>query len=229
VYDYMSKGSLENHLFPVHGGEPVLDWMSRYRIAKEVAQGLDPLHVSNAHHGSISVSSIMLDHDYTARLDDHFYYRPNTSSGRAISTTTESDDASLDLEADIADLGAVFLELVCGRRRTDTEFSGGSGKMTTTTLVDWVWALYGEAYREPDDGASAGKIQRRVNEERLFGAVDRRLSGEIIKAQASKLLILGLACSHPDAKLRPKIRDVRLVLLDKNPVPQLPLSKPTCT
>lgn len=145
VYDYMPNGSLGNRLFPVNGVTD-LDWLARYRIAKEVAQGLDPLHVSNTPHGSISVSSIMLDRDYNARLDDHFYYRPDMSSrSRAIATVAESDAS---FEADIADLGAVFLELVCGRRRTDTVCSENG---TTTTLVDWVWALYGEAYKEPDD------------------------------------------------------------------------------
>ncbi|XP_062203497.1 L-type lectin-domain containing receptor kinase VIII.2-like [Phragmites australis] len=203
VFDYMSNGNLEQHLFPKAGGPPGLCWQHRYGIVKHVAQGIYPLHVSNVTHGghgSISASSIMLDPYYTAYIDDHFKFWPDQSSSASIQ---EEGDAAL--QADIADFGAVVLEVVCGRRRDAAVVVGNA----TAPLVDWVWTLHGEG--------------------NLLHAVEQNvaLDDGFNRRQASKLLLLGLACSHPDPKLRPSIHDVRMVLLDMKPMPEVPLSKPT--
>ncbi|KAL6623294.1 hypothetical protein ACP70R_033173 [Stipagrostis hirtigluma subsp. patula] len=184
VYDYIPNGSLEKHLFPDAGG-PVLDWGLRYGIVKDIAQGLDQLYVSNTCHRSITTSSIMLDNDYTARIDDHFDYRPDVTGGGGGGASAPADDS--------LDLGALILEIVCGRRRTAAAVGNA-----TMPLVDC------------------------GGEERLIHAVDPRLQGEINRAQASKLLLLGLACSHPDPTLRMNISDARRILLDLKRMPQLP-------
>ncbi|CAN6343081.1 unnamed protein product [Urochloa humidicola] len=58
VYDYMTNGSLEQHLFPeANNRGSSLSWSLRYSIVMDVAQGLYQLHVTNTPHGSIGASS----------------------------------------------------------------------------------------------------------------------------------------------------------------------------
>ncbi|KAG2629656.1 probable L-type lectin-domain containing receptor kinase I.6 [Panicum virgatum] len=207
VYDYMTNGSLEQHLFPEANRGSTLSWSLRHSIVKDVAQGLYQLHVTGAPHGSIGASSIMLDHDSTAHLDDHFGYRPEriASGGGGDASALADRDAAL--QEDIADLGALVMELVSGRRRHSTAVVVGNAT-TTMPLDHWVRTLHGEGC--------------------LLDAVDPALEGEFNQAQASKLLHLGLVCrQQPDPPQRPSIHDVRMVLLDMKPMPEvLSLSKP---
>ncbi|CAN6338449.1 unnamed protein product [Urochloa humidicola] len=193
VYDYMTNGSLEQHLFPdANNRGSSLSWSLRYNIIMDVAQGLSQLHMTNTPHGSIRASRIMLDHDSTAHLDDHFGYRPEE---RSSSNSSAGSDATL--QADIADLGAVVLELVSGRRH-GSPVVVGNNNATAMPLDSWVRTLHG-------DGC-------------LLHAVDTALEDEFNQAQASKLLLLGLDCRNPDPKLRPRIHDVRMEL-DMKPTP----------
>jgi len=54
--------------------------------------------------------------------------------------------------------------------------------------VEWVWSLHGEA--------------------RLLEAMDPRLGGEFDEDEARRALLVGLACSSPEAALRPRMRGV---------------------
>ncbi|CAL4906350.1 unnamed protein product [Urochloa decumbens] len=198
VYDYMTNGSLEQHLFPEANNNrsgSSLSWSLRHSIVLDVAQGLYQLHVTNTAHGSIRASSVMLDHDSTAHLDDHFGYRPDRGEATQQQLRAASDAA---LQEDIADLGALVLELVSGRRHSAAVMAGNNNA-TATPFDTWVRTLHG-------DGC-------------LLRAVDAALEDEFNQAQASKLLLLGLDCRHPDPKLRPRIHNVRMLLLDMKPMP----------
>ncbi|PWA91668.1 Protein kinase, ATP binding site-containing protein [Artemisia annua] len=70
VYEFMFRGSLENHLF--RRASTTLPWRKRMMIAYGAAKGLAFLH--NAEHPVIyrdfKTSNILLDSDYTAKLSD---------------------------------------------------------------------------------------------------------------------------------------------------------------
>ncbi|KAJ9542014.1 hypothetical protein OSB04_028520 [Centaurea solstitialis] len=68
VYEYMEKGSLENHLFRI--GKKVLPWDTRIKIAIEAAQGLVFLHATGmiTIYKDIISSDILLDKDFNAKL-----------------------------------------------------------------------------------------------------------------------------------------------------------------
>eukprot|EP00252_Welwitschia_mirabilis_P013728 TRINITY_DN3023_c0_g1_i1.p1 TRINITY_DN3023_c0_g1~~TRINITY_DN3023_c0_g1_i1.p1 ORF type:complete len:151 (+),score=6.14 TRINITY_DN3023_c0_g1_i1:44-454(+) len=75
------------------------------------------------------------------------------------------------------------------------------------SLVDTVWKLHGD--------------------DKIVEAADPRLHGEYSEEEMRRVLILGLACSHPDPQLRPKIRQVLQMLIDpKEPIISLPASRP---
>ncbi|KAK4780955.1 hypothetical protein SAY87_017061 [Trapa incisa] len=74
-------------------------------------------------------------------------------------------------------------------------------------LVDWVWYLH-------RDG-------------RLLEAVDRRLGGDYNAEEAGRLLLLGLACSHPTASERPKTPAVVQILAGSAQPPVVPFFRPS--
>ncbi|XP_057832261.2 L-type lectin-domain containing receptor kinase IX.1-like [Cryptomeria japonica] len=72
VYEYMSNGSLDKHLF-IKGDSPPLHWSRRYQIALEIACGLLYLHEEWDHcivHRDVKSSNVMLDNNFNAKLGD---------------------------------------------------------------------------------------------------------------------------------------------------------------
>ncbi|KAK4411624.1 putative L-type lectin-domain containing receptor kinase S.5 [Sesamum angolense] len=101
--------------------------------------------------------------------------------------------------SDVYAFGAVLLEVVCGQR-PGTKIAGFQ------FLVDWVWLLH-------RDG-------------KLLEAVDPRLGDDYIAEEAERLLLLGLACSHPNAIERPKTQAILQVISGTMSVPVVPPFRP---
>ncbi|OEL37427.1 putative L-type lectin-domain containing receptor kinase S.7 [Dichanthelium oligosanthes] len=215
VYDYMPNGSLDRHLF---GGKdaPSLDWKQRYNVVAGVASALNYLHHEfdqTVIHRDIKPSNIMLDSSFHARLGDFGLARA-LESDKTSYTDKIGVPGTLGYiapecfhtgratrESDVFGFGAVILEIVCGRRISCSNPAGCS------QLLEAVWRLHG-----------AGRV---------LEAVDPRLGGEYDDEDAERLLLLGLACSHPNPRQRPKASAI-LQNLQTRSVPPLPVpaSKP---
>nr|GMD33293.1 L-type lectin-domain containing receptor kinase VIII.1-like [Ipomoea batatas] len=98
-------------------------------------------------------------------------------------------------KSDVYSFGAVSLEVASGRKPI-----GGNGN-----LVEWVWGLHSEG--------------------RLLGAADSRLNGEYDEGEMTRVLMVGLACSHPDPMARPTMRGVVQMLVGETEVSLLPRAK----
>ncbi|RRT32857.1 hypothetical protein B296_00050070 [Ensete ventricosum] len=207
VYDYMPNGSLDQHL---HGGRdrPLLSWDRRYNIIAGVASALHYLHDEydqRVVHRDLKTSNVMVDAGFNARLGDF-------GLARALDTDKTSY-AEIELggvpgtlgyiapecfhtgkatrQSDVFGFGAVVLEVVCGRRpRCDVPGA--------QFLADWVWKLHGE--------------------DRILDAVDQRLAGGFDQGDGKRLLLLGLACSHPLPAERPKT-DAIVQILSRSVAP----------
>ncbi|XP_010055632.2 oxalate--CoA ligase [Eucalyptus grandis] len=194
VYKFMSNGSLEDHLF---NGGTLLNWESRYRIAKGLALALYYLHEQCDQyviHRDIKSSNVMLDEKFNAKLGDFGLARlvdhargPITTQligtwGYAAPEYCVTGRASK--ETDVYSFGVVLLEIGSGRRVIDSELGPG--------LAQWLWMQYG-----PD---------------KLAHAVDSRLGKDFDKKQAEALMMVGLWCAHSTATSRPSIEDAMAVL-----------------
>ncbi|KAF8026310.1 hypothetical protein BT93_F2947 [Corymbia citriodora subsp. variegata] len=94
VYEYMPRGSLENHLFRkiIHrrnfsnaGGAEPLPWEVRLKIAIGAARALDFLHApeNNVIYRDFKSSNILLDADYNANLSDFGLATPGPAGGNS--------------------------------------------------------------------------------------------------------------------------------------------------
>ncbi|KAI3992077.1 hypothetical protein MKX01_014968 [Papaver californicum] len=212
VYEYMPNGSLDHHLFG--GSEKTLSWGHRYKITYGVASGLHYLHNEynqKVIHRDLKANNILLDSNFNARLGDFGLARA-IDNERTSYAELEGVPGTIGYiapecfhtgkgtrESDIYGFGAVVLEVVCGQRPW-TKVGGFH------CLVDWVWKLYREG--------------------RILDAVDKRLGEDYVPEEAEKLLLLGLACSHPIANERPKTQLIFQIVSGSGQVPLLPSFKP---
>lgn len=212
VYEYMRKGSLDMHLFTVTG-EP-LSWTLRYKIVVGVASALHYIHHEydqKVVHRDIKASNIMLDSNFNARLGDFGLARAldNEKTSYAEAEGVLGTVGYIAPEcfhtgkatqhSDIYAFGALLIEVVSGQR-PGTKLNGFQ------FMVDYVWSLYREG--------------------RIMEAVDKRIADDYNNEEANRLLLLGLACSHPIASERPKTKDIVQMISGAQPVPPVPPFKP---
>ncbi|XP_047972680.1 probable L-type lectin-domain containing receptor kinase S.5 [Salvia hispanica] len=213
VYEYMPNGSLDKHLFVGPDVQP-LGWHVRYKIVSGVASALQYLHneyEQRVVHRDLKASNIMLDSNFNARLGDFGLARAldneKTSYAEAEGVLGTMGYIAPECfhmgkatqQSDVYAFGAVVLELVCGRRP-------GAKIGGFQLLVDWVWYLH-------RDG-------------RLLEAVDPRLGEDFVGPEAERLLLLGLACSHPIAAERPKTQAIVQIISGTVAAPVVPPFKP---
>lgn len=210
IYDLMPNGSLDKLIFEKDAKHEVLDWHHRCKIVCGVASALLYLHEEceqQVIHRDLKASNIMLDSDYNARLGDFGLARLIEHNKNSYTTTAIAGTPGYiapeyfhtgraTTESDVFSFGAVVLEVACGRRPR-TE--------AQVNLVDWVWGLYGEG--------------------RLLDAADPRLN-EFDSDEMKCMLLVGLACSHPNPQERPTMRQVLQILTKDAPPPLMPLFKP---
>jgi len=126
VYEYMFNGCLDKWLL----GVGVLPWNRRFKVVKNVANGLNYLHSHQLAHNNVQVSSVFLDVSFKALLGDFGLGNPmgvDPASSRSI---------------DVFNFGIFVLEVVAGRQRR-VEGPGqdgpGEGEMD---LLDYAWMMH---------------------------------------------------------------------------------------
>ncbi|KAF8011247.1 hypothetical protein BT93_J1755 [Corymbia citriodora subsp. variegata] len=212
VYEYMPNGSLDTHIF-CGPEKATLRWDLRYQIISGVASALHYVHNEydqKVVHRDLKASNIMLDSGFNGRLGDFGLARA-IENGKTSYAELEGVPGTLGYiapeclhtgkatrESDIYGFGAVVLEVVCGQRPWT--------KIGKFFLVDWVWSLH--------------------RERRILEAVDERLRGDYVAEEAERLLLLGLACSHPNASERPKTQAILQIASGSLPVPYVPPFRP---
>ncbi|XP_062081477.1 probable L-type lectin-domain containing receptor kinase S.5 [Humulus lupulus] len=218
VYDYMPNGSVEKHLYK-SSDQNTLSWEHRHKILTGVASALHYLHNEydqRVVHRDLKASNILLDSNYNARLGDFGLARAlenerNSYAGLELCGVPGTmgyvapecfHTGKASPESDVFGFGAVVLEVVTGRS-PGVQIQHEKDQLT---LVDWVWMLHRE-----------GRIEE---------AVDERLSDEYDVEEANRLMLLGLACSHPVASMRPQAQAICQIISETMPPPHVPPFKP---
>ncbi|CAK9198036.1 unnamed protein product, partial [Sphagnum troendelagicum] len=214
VYDYMPNKSLDKLLFQNCSELAVaehhqnstamkLDWGMRHNILLGVASALAYLHEDWSEHRvvhrDVKASNVMLDKDFNACLGDFGLARLIEHSKEDGDTTIVAGTVGYlapelastgkpTTMSDVFSYGALALEAACGRRPFDKKFPEEQ-----IFLLDWVWNCYEKG--------------------ELLEVVDSKLVENFNAEQMTKVLLLGLLCSHPDPNARPPMGYVRQVLV----------------
>uniref|UniRef100_A0A0C9RIT4 non-specific serine/threonine protein kinase n=1 Tax=Wollemia nobilis TaxID=56998 RepID=A0A0C9RIT4_9CONI len=195
VYEFMFRGSLENHLF--RKVSVPLPWSTRMMIALGAAKGLAFLHGAEKPviYRDFKTSNILLDSDYTAKLSDfglakdgpqgdetHVSTRVMGTYGYAAPEYVMT--GHLTAKSDVYSFGVVLLELLTGRRSVDK-----TKPTREHNLVEWARPL--------------------LNDKRkLLQIIDPRLEGQYSMKGAQKACSLAYHCLSQNPKARPLMSDV---------------------
>ncbi|KAJ0228914.1 Protein kinase domain-containing protein [Hirschfeldia incana] len=206
IYDFIPNGSLDSLLYsrPRQSGA-VLSWNVRFHIAKGVASGLLYLHEEWEKiviHRDIKPSNVLIDDDMNPRLGDfglaRLYERGSLSHTTVVVGTIGymapelTRCAKSSTVSDVFAFGVLMLEIVSGRRPTD------SGNFF---LADWIMEL-----REGGE---------------ILTAVDPRLGSCYDSIEAKVSLAIGLLCCHQRPASRPSMRLVLRYLNGDEDVPEI--------
>ncbi|XP_074324565.1 putative serine/threonine-protein kinase PBL23 [Apium graveolens] len=198
VYEYLSNGSLEDHLFEVSGKKPPLDWSTRMKIAKGVAQGLEYLHDSPNSpivYRDFKASNILLDDEFNPKLSDfghsklglagekdHVSLTMMETYGHCAPECTETGEPTS--KSDVYSFGVVLLEILSGRKAIDT-----TRPTEEQNLVSWAQPLF--------------------KDKEKFGLIADPLLEDKYPAKGLYLaLAVAAMCLQEEANTRPMIGDV---------------------
>ncbi|CAH1422510.1 unnamed protein product [Lactuca virosa] len=135
IYDYMSKGSLENFLHECRGEEKTLNWNARIKVAYGSARGLAYLHHDCSPrivHRDIKSSNILLDENLEPCVSDFGLAKLLVDEDAHVTTVVAGTFGYLapeylqsgraTVKSDVYSFGVLLLELVTGKRPTDPAF-----------------------------------------------------------------------------------------------------------
>uniref|UniRef100_A0A0D9W0T8 non-specific serine/threonine protein kinase n=1 Tax=Leersia perrieri TaxID=77586 RepID=A0A0D9W0T8_9ORYZ len=201
VYEFMPRGSLENHLFRRGSHFQPLSWNLRMRVALGAAKGLAYLHSSEAKviYRDFKTSNILLDTDYSAKLSDfglakdgpigeksHVSTRVMGTYGYAAPEYLST--GHLTAKSDVYSFGVVLLEMMSGRRAIDKNRPQGEHN-----LVEWARPYL-------------------THKRKIFRVLDTRLEGQYSNVGAQTIATLARECLSYEAKMRPSMEAVVTIL-----------------
>ncbi|KAK2656834.1 hypothetical protein Ddye_009886 [Dipteronia dyeriana] len=196
VYEFMQKGSLENHLFRSDVFKP-LSWDIRLRIAIGAARGLVFLHSLEKQiiYRDFKSSAILLDAKYNPKLSDFGLARLGPSGEKTHVTTRMMGtdgyvapeyfkSGHLNVKSDVYSFGIVLLELLTGLRAADL-------RRNNDNLVKWLKSMLAQPKT----------------------LMDVRLKGQYSLGAACNATQLTLKCLEVNHKYRPSMKEVFEVLV----------------
>ncbi|KAL9235662.1 hypothetical protein vseg_010404 [Gypsophila vaccaria] len=210
VYEYMSMGSLEDHLLDSPPEEDSLDWYTRMKIALDAAKGLDYLH-DKANppviYRDLKSSNILLDKDFHAKLSDFGLAKLGPIGDKThVSTRVMGTygycapeyqrTGQLTAKSDVYSFGVVLLELITGRRAIETRKPNHEEH-----LVTWATPFFKDPSRHRE-------------------LADPLLRGEFPLKGLNQAIAIASMCLQEEASVRPVMCDVVSALSFLTDVPR---------
>ncbi|KAL8153246.1 hypothetical protein V2J09_011006 [Rumex salicifolius] len=190
IYEYMSNGSLESHLYG--NDEDALTWDGRLQIALDISHGIEYLHegaVPPVVHRDLKCANILLDHSMRAKVADFGLSKEEHFDGRASSlkgTYGYMDPAyisssKLSVKSDIYSFGVIIFELI-------TSINPQQNLMDYVNLAA-------------------------MDLEGVDEILDKRLVGKCNIGEVRELAKVGYKCLHKNPRKRPSIGEVSQAIL----------------
>ncbi|KAL8232726.1 hypothetical protein R6Q57_002504 [Mikania cordata] len=197
VYEFMPRGSLENHLFRRGSYFQPLSWSLRLKVALGAAKGLAFLHSAETKviYRDFKTSNVLLDTDYNAKLSDFGLAKDGPIGDKShVSTRVMGTygyaapeylaTGHLTAKSDVYSFGVVLLEMLSGRRAVDKNRPKGE-----QSLVEWAKPYL-------------------PHKRKLFRVIDTRLEGQYTLDGAHTAANLALQCISMNPRSRPSMADV---------------------
>jgi len=199
VYEYLPNRSLDTFVFDSEK-KSQLDWEKRYHIIMGIARGLLYLH-EDSHlriiHRDIKANNILLDEELNPKIADFGLARLFTEDKNHIQTRVAGTygymapeyamQGQLSVKTDIYSFGVLVLEIVSGRKSSDTDFPE-----EIETLLEWAWTLFKNG--------------------NLLSVIDSTLRETCWEEQVLRCIHVALLCTQADAGIRPSISNVILMI-----------------
>ncbi|XVF00873.1 hypothetical protein REPUB_Repub04eG0039300 [Reevesia pubescens] len=197
VYDFSSKGSLEEILHGKNKEKHAMSWEVRYSVALCIAEGLNYIHNENSRpviHRDVKSSNILLSDGFEPKLSDFglAIWGPTGSS-----FLTQADVVGtfgylapeyfmfgkLSDKIDAYAFGVVLLELLSGKRPISFENPKGQ-----QSLVMWAKPII-----------ESGDVK---------SLLDPNLNGNSNETQMHRMVLAATLCITRSARLRPKMSEI---------------------
>ncbi|OVA05884.1 Protein kinase domain [Macleaya cordata] len=144
VYEYISNGTLSDHIHHKDGRSSSISWESRLRIAAETAGAIAYLHSIASIpiiHRDIKSANILLDENYTAKVSDFGASRLVPLDQTHMDTAVQGTFGYLDPEyflttqltekSDVYSFGVVLVEFLTGEKSLSPEKSEEQRNLAT--------------------------------------------------------------------------------------------------
>ncbi|XP_038898279.1 receptor-like protein kinase FERONIA [Benincasa hispida] len=199
VYDYMSYGTLQSHLYGNNIDErQPLSWKQRLQICIGAAKGLQYLHTGAKHtiiHRDVKTTNILLDDKWVVRVSDFGLSKVGATTifKDYVTTMVKGSFGYLDPEycrrlqlsekSDVYSFGVVLCEVLCAR----PPLICTADKMHIL-LAEWV--------------------KRNVREKTITQIIDPKIKDEIRFECFRKFIQIVVSCIEEEGVKRPSMNDV---------------------
>ncbi|XP_031107695.1 probable serine/threonine-protein kinase PIX13 [Ipomoea triloba] len=191
VYEFMQKGSLDNHLF--RRGDAI-QWDLRLKIAIGAARGLAFLHTSERQviYGDMRTSNILLDGNYNAKMSDFGLVRlgPRVMGAEGYAAPEYIATGHVSVKTDVYSFSVILLEILTGLRAIDR-----NRPTNQHFLVKWVKSM--------DLSHQKGKLK---------SIMDPKMEGQYCTKAALQVAQLALRCLENEPCKRPSMNEVVQIL-----------------
>ncbi|GJU59696.1 leaf rust 10 disease-resistance locus receptor-like protein kinase-like 1.1 protein [Tanacetum coccineum] len=202
VYEYISNGTVYDHLHGQRAKESLLTWPIRMKIAIETASALVYLHANEIIHRDVKTNNILLDHNFCVKVADFGLSRLMPNNANPVSTAPQGTPGYVDPQyhqryqltdkSDVYSFGVVLVELISSMVAVDLN-------------------------RPQDEISLANLALNRIQTCELDQLIDHALvsvsKGEMM-AMMTSVAELAFRCLQYHSEMRPTMSEVLDVLRD---------------